>query len=400
MLLRQVKLVDAGGEQEGDLLLENGAIRAIGPALCAPEGCEVVDCHGLTAMPALIDLHCHFRTPGFEYKEDITSGSRAAARGGYTYVTCMANTKPVCSSAALAQNVMDEAARVGLVEVNQCVSITQDFDGRSCGHLAALPPSIRCISEDGHGVQNNYVMWWAMRTAAEKGLIVMSHAEDRDISPVDYRLAENIETARNLLLAEYTGARLHMCHVSTKEAIAEVAAAKRRGAHVTCEVTPHHLWFSQDTCRYRVNPPLRPKEDVEALLAAVAAGEVDAIATDHAPHTEAEKEKGAPGMVGLETAFSVCYTKLCRERGLPLSLLSRLMSRGPAELLGLNKGLLKPGLDADITLVAPDACYVVDKYQFAGKSRNTPFHNVPLYGPVKATIKAGRFTYNAMEKGN
>ena len=215
------------------------------------------------------------------------------------------------------------------------------------------------------------------------------------IGPETVNMAENLETARNLYLAQSTGARLHMCHVSTKEALADILAAKARGVRVTCEVTPHHIWFWDSD--FRVNPPIRAKEDVEALIAAMLRGEVEAIATDHAPHTEEDKRGGAPGMVGLETAFSVCYTKLCREYGMPLADLSRLMSRGPAEILGLNKGLIAEGYDGDVVLVELGEPYTVRREDFAGKSKNTPYDGLSLYGRVACTVKAGRVTYGTME---
>lgn len=394
MLICNAVLTDADGARPGDVRIENGVITAVGEGLSIG-GDTVLDAGGRTLLPAFIDLHCHFRTPGFEYKEDIDSGSRAAARGGYTFVNCMANTRPVCSSAAIAQSIMDDARRIGLCDVNQCVSITKDFDGKTTGHLRALPRNIRFISEDGKGVRESRVMYEAMRIAAEKGLTVMSHAEDMDLSALDYRLAENLETARNLYLAQSTGARLHMCHVSTKEALADILAAKARSVRVTCEVTPHHIWFWDSD--FRVNPPIRAKEDVEALIAAMLRGEVEAIATDHAPHTEEDKRGGAPGMVGLETAFSVCYTKLCREYGMPLADLSRLMSRGPAEILGLNKGLIAEGYDGDVVLVELGEPYTVRREDFAGKSKNTPYDGLSLYGRVACTVKAGRVTYGTME---
>ena len=395
MLIQNAVLTDADGSRQADLLIEGGRIAAVGAGLRAPEGCEVLDARGLTVLPAFIDLHCHFRTPGFEYKEDIASGSRAAARGGYTFVNCMANTRPVCSNAAQAQSVMDEAERVGLCGVNQCVSITRDFDGHTVSHLRALPRNIRFISEDGKGVRESKVMYEAMRIAAEKGLVVMSHAEDMDLSAIDYRLAENLETARNLYLAMSTGARLHMCHVSTKEAMEDILTARRRGVQVTCEVTPHHIWFFDND--FRVNPPIREKADVDYLIQCMKDGAVDAIATDHAPHSPEDKANGAPGMVGLETAFSVCYTRLCRENSLPLEQLSRMMSRRPAEILGLNKGLLREGMDGDVVLVELEHPYVVDPSRFAGKSHNTPFGGLELYGRVRATVRAGRVTYRDAE---
>lgn len=390
MLIKNAAVTDAQGTKTADILIKNGLIAKVAPNITA-DGDEIIDATNLAALPAFIDLHTHFRTPGFEYKEDIESGSKAAARGGYTFVNCMANTKPVCSSAAIAQSVMDEAKRVNLCGVNQVVSITKDFDGKTVSHLTALPKNIRVISEDGKGVQSNYVMWQAMKIAAEKNLIVMSHAEDMDISPYDYRLAENIETARNIFLAEYTGARLHMCHVSTKEALQSVLDAKKRGVKVTSEVTPHHIWFADTP--YRVNPPIRTAADVEYLINAMKNGEVEAIATDHAPHSPEDKANGAPGMVGLETAFSVCYTKLCVQNKMPLETLSKMMSRGGAEVLGLNKGLIKEGFDGDITLVDLNESYTVNPDDFAGKSHNTPYAGETLTGKVKMTIKAGKLTY-------
>ena len=244
---------------------------------------------------------------------------------------------------------------------------------------------------------NNAVMARAFAIATERGLTIMSHAEDREISPWDYRLAENIETVRNCHLAEYYGTRLHMCHVSTRESVDAVRMSRMRGARVSCEVTPHHLWFDDSRLTYRVNPPIRKADDVTALIDAIKDGTVTCIGTDHAPHTAEEKEKGAAGMVGLETAFGVCYTKLCKEEGLPLELLSHLMSTRPAEILGLAKGQLEPGYDADFVLVDLDTPYTVDKNKLHSKSHNCPFDGAQLYGRVCATVKGGELTYQAEE---
>ena len=227
----------------------------------------------------------------------------------------------------------------------------------------------------------------------------MSHAEDREISPWDYRLAENIETVRNCHLAEYYGTRLHMCHVSTKESVDAVRMSRLKGARVSCEVTPHHLWFDDSRLQYRVNPPIRKAEDVNALIDAIKDGTVTCIGTDHAPHTAEEKEKGAAGMVGLETAFGVCYTKLCREQRIPLELLSFLMSAGPAAVLGLadRKGLLEPGYDADVVLVDLDHMYEVKADELHSKSKNCPYDGTLLYGKVVTTIKGGKVTFQIDE---
>lgn len=388
MLLKNARLAS---DQPVDLLLKDGLIAAMGLDLAA-DGEEVLDCAGRTVLPAFVDLHCHWRTPGFEYKEDIATGSAAAAAGGYTFVNLMPNTKPVCSSADIAHSVMAEAERIGLCAANQTVSITQNFDGRTLDHLKTLPEDLKFITEDGKGVQSGNVMAKAFAIAAQRGLTIMSHAEDMDISPWDYRLAENIETVRNLHLSEYYGTRLHMCHVSTKEAVEAIGAAKWKGVPVTCEVTPHHLWFADTD--YRVNPPIRKAEDVDALIEAIRLGVVDAIATDHAPHTDEEKAAGAAGMVGLETAFGVCYTKLCKEKGLPLARLAELMSTAPAEILGLaGHGRVLPGYAADLTMVELDTPYTVDKNALHSKSHNCPYDGAQLFGRVDLTIKGGKVTW-------
>ena len=388
MLLKNARLASG---QPVDLLLKDGLIAAMGLDLAA-DGEEVLDCAGRTVLPAFVDLHCHWRTPGFEYKEDIATGSAAAAAGGYTFVNLMPNTKPVCSSADIAHSVMAEAGRIGLCAANQTVSITQNFDGHTLDHLKTLPEDLKFITEDGKGVQSGNVMAKAFAIAAQRGLTIMSHAEDMDISPWDYRLAENIETVRNLHLSEYYGTRLHMCHVSTKEAVEAIGAAKWKGVPVTCEVTPHHLWFADTD--YRVNPPIRKAEDVDALIEAIRLGVVDAIATDHAPHTDEEKAAGAAGMVGLETAFGVCYTKLCKENGLPLARLAELMSTAPAEILGLaGHGRVLPGYAADLALVELDTPYTVDKNALHSKSHNCPYDGVQLFGRVDLTLKGGKITW-------
>ena len=392
MLIRNAK--DSAGKAI-EVWLRDGKIAAVGLGLLVPEGEAVLDAKGRTVLPAFIDTHCHWRTPGFEYKEDISTGSAAAAAGGYTFVNLMPNTKPVCSSAEIAHAVEAEAARVGLCDANQTVSITKDFDGKTLDHLLTLPEDIKFITEDGNGVMNNAVMARAFAIATERGLTIMSHAEDREISPWDYRLAEDLETVRNCWLSEYYQTKLHMCHVSTRGAIEAIQMAKLHGAPVTCEVTPHHLWFTNDVCDYRVNPPIRTADDVQALVDAIRAGVVDAISTDHAPHSEEDKLKGMAGMVGSETAFGVCYTKLCKEEGLPLELLVHLMSTRPAEILGLAKGQLEPGYDGDFVLVDLEHPYTVDKDKLHSKSHNTPFDGAELYGKVYATVKGGQLTYQA-----
>ncbi|MCI9405988.1 MAG: dihydroorotase [Oscillospiraceae bacterium] len=389
LFIKNAFLTEESWADFADVLVKDGKIAAIGHNL--PCAGEVIDAGSLTLLPAFVDLHCHFRDPGYTYKENMESGCRAAAKGGYTAVNLMANTNPVCSDMETVRYVRQKAEQIGLAEVHQCVSVTKDFDGRTVEHLKELDDTVRLISEDGKGVMSNLIMARAMEIAKEKGLIVLSHAEDMELSSTDYRLAENIATVQHIHLSQYLGARLHMCHVSTKEAMEEIIRAKRAGAPVTCEVAPHHLWFCDTD--YRVNPPIRTREDREFLIQAIQNGFVDAIATDHAPHTQEDKRNGAPGMVGLETAFSVCYTRLVKERGLPLTLLSRLLSAAPARILGLNKGRLLPGYDADFALVDEKREWKVQAANFASKGKNSPFDGIWLQGKVVRTIKAGKTTW-------
>mgnify|MGYP000152419035 CR=1 FL=1 len=383
-----------------EIYVKDGKIAAVGQDLSAlaAENETVVDAGGLTVLPAFVDLHCHWRTPGFEYKEDIETGSRAAAAGGYTFVNLMPNTKPVCSSAAQAMMVEQKAAEVGLCDANQTVSITENFDGVSIDHLKTLPASVKFITEDGHGVQDNATMARAFAICTQKDITVMSHAEDMEISPWDYRLAEDIETVRNCWLSEYYQTRLHMCHVSTRGALDAIRMAKLRGAPVTCEVTPHHLWFTNDTCDYRVNPPIRTADDVEALVEGIRTGIVDAIATDHAPHSTEEKAKPlteAPsGIIGLETSLPLAVTRLVKAGHIDYLTLFEKMCLNPAKLYRMKEaGRIREGGAADLVLFDDQTPYTVEK--FHSKASNSPFVGAKLYGKVHYTICSGETVYRA-----
>jgi dihydroorotase len=305
----------------------------------------------------------------------------------------MANTKPVISNREQVQNVLDRAASIGLVDVHQCASITRDMDGVTVNHLESLGDAVRIISDDGRDVMDARVMLQAMTAASRLGLTVMCHCEDTNLSGTDYRLAEDLMTQRNIELARVAGCRLHIAHVSTEGSMGAIISAKEHGQAVTCEVTPHHLALTSATS-YRVNPPLRTQQDVDVLIRAVEQGWVDAIATDHAPHTADDKAAGAPGMVGLETAFGVCYTTLVRPGHITLARLTELMSRNPARILGLNKGCIAPGYDGDLVLVDLNTPWVVDATAFASKGHNTPFDGRTLVGRVVMTIRAGRIVYH------
>ena len=288
--------------------------------------------------------------------------------------------------------VLKKAREINLVDIHQCASITVDLLGQSIDHLQELTNEVRFISDDGRGVASSRIMLQAMVVASEKNLTVISHAENEELVDIDTRLAENIMTSRDIILSKFTGCKLHLAHVSTKEAMSDIIMGKQQGARITCEVTPHHLALTSET-QYRVNPPLRKTEDVNFLIEAIKDGFVDVIATDHAPHSMEDKIKGAPGISGLETSFPVCFTKLVGEGHITLNKLSELMSKNPAKIMGLNKGEIKIGFDGDFVLLDTKTKYNIDTTEFLSKGVNSPFEGKTVIGKVMFTIKAGRVVY-------
>lgn len=393
LLIKNAQIVDFSKNFIGDIYIKNGIIEKIGKNL--REDCEVLDSKGYVVMPSFIDLHSHFRDPGLTYKEDIESGSRAAVKGGYTAVNLMANTKPVCSNMEVVNYVKNKAHEIGLIDVSQAVSVTKDMQGEDISHLDMLGSEVKAISEDGKGVASSKVMFQAMKKVKEKGFVLMDHEDDKEIFNIDSRLGENLATFRDVELAKTVGCRFHVCHVSTKEALSCIINAKREGfTNITCEVTPHHIALTNEI-NYRVNPPLREKEDVAFIIKAIKEGFVDAIGTDHAPHSEEDKKNGAPGMSGIETSFSVCYTKLVREGNITLNKLSEIMSKNPADILNFNKGRIEVGFEGDLVLLDLDKKYKIASNEFASKGKNTPFNGMEVYGEVLRTLKGGRTVYNS-----
>ena len=366
LLIKNANVIDANGKFQGDILIIDGIINQIGKNI-DKNGVEILDAKGYTVMPSFIDTHAHFREPGLTYKEDIESGSKAAAKGGYTGVCLMGNTNPICSTKEVVEYVRNKVREVGLIDVHQCVSITENFNGKSIEHLGAFNDDneLIAITDDGVGVMDSSIMMKAMEKAKENKWIIMSHAEDRTFSKIDMRIAEDLMTIRDLYLAKVTGARLHMAHVSTVESINAIRESKKTGSNVTCEVTPHHIGLT-----------------------------VDCIGTDHAPHTEEDKKNGAPGMVGLETAFSICYTELVKNNGISINKLSELMSKNPANILKMNKGIISVGKDGDLVLVDLNKEITIDKEAFASKGKNTPFQGRKYFGEIVKTIKGGKVIYS------
>ncbi|GHV06698.1 dihydroorotase [Clostridia bacterium] len=341
---------------------------------------QVIDATGLYVLPSFVDLHTHLRTPGFEHKENLESGCRAAIRGGYTAVNAMANTNPVCSDPSLAVKIAGNAEKLQLCDVYQCVSATWGFNGQSTDHLDALGNSrfdnaVRAVSDDGFGIADAEVFLEAMRKSMKYGKILMIHAEEEDF-----------ETLRDLKIIEKEHGRAHFCHVSTEVAARAIMEAKARGADVTWEVSPHHLALN-NTTDFKVNPPLRPESDRRFLLECARAGLPDAIATDHAPHTEQDKKSGSPGLVGLESAFSVCNTLLSIEN------IKKLLCDGPRQILGLPQARVAAGYPADLVLLDLSKERKIEPSQFFSKGRNTPFVGMVTRGDVVYTIKGGVVKY-------
>lgn len=393
LLIKNVNLIDESNNFFGGIYIEKGVIKELGTEL--NKECETLDGKGLVLMPAFIDTHAHFRDPGFEYKEDIESGSKAAVRGGYTTVTLMPNTKPVCSSKEILDYVVNKGKEIGLVDLYQTVSITKNLSGEEINHLREFEgnPNVKAITDDGKGVSDSKIMMEAMKIAKENNWIVMSHAESPEFSKVDMRLAENMMTWRDITLAKFVDCRLHMSHVSTKEAMKYIIEGKNDGVKVTCEITPHHLALNNKISNYRVNPPIREEEDVNFLIKAIKMNYVDCIGTDHAPHSKEDKEKGAPGMIGIEQAFSICYTKLVKENHISLNKLSQLMSGNAAKLLNINKGKLQPGFLGDLVLIDLNKKRIFKEEDIVSRSKNTPFNGMEFYGDVVVTIKNGKIVY-------
>ena len=389
LLIKNSRIIDEELDFIGDLYIEDGKIVQYGEDLNYE--CDIIDGKGLILMPAFIDLHVHFREPGYTHKEDLFTGGQAALKGGFTFVNLMGNTDPICSSMKIVDYVLDRANRINLVDIHQCVSITKNFDGKTLEHLDFLDNKVKVITDDGMGINSNIVMYQAMVKAKELNLTIMTHAEDKDLTPIDYRISENIITVRDIYFSKTTGAKLHLAHVSTKEAIEEVRKAKSEGVNVTCEVTPHHisLWDND----YKVNPPIRSKEDVEEIIKGIVDGTVDAIATDHAPHTEEDKNNGSPGLSGLETAFSIAYTTLVKSNKISLNKLSELMSANGGQIMDIQKGRVKLGYDADLVLVDINKKWIINSDTFLSKGKNTPFNGMEVFGEVHKTLKAGIVKY-------
>jgi dihydroorotase len=422
LLIRGGRVVDPSQGLDGprDLLLEDGKVARLEERIDpqSARGAELLDASGLVVAPGFIDLHVHLREPGQEYKETVATGTRAAAAGGFTAVACMPNTVPVHDNPSVTEHILSEARRAGWARVYPIGAVSKGSAGEELAEMGEMAAAgAVAFSDDGKPVSSGELMRRALLYAAHFDAPVVQHAEDLDLTADGVmhegewstRLglagipgaAEDVMVARDLLLLAETGGRYHVAHLSTAGSLDLVRAAKARGLPVTCEVTPHHLLLTDravaDTgfdTNTKMKPPLRAEADREALVAGLADGTIDAIASDHAPHHRDEKDvefSAAPfGIVGLETTVSLCLDKLVRAGVIALARLVELLSTGPARAFGLPGGTLAPGSPADVTLLDLERAVTIDPTTFRSKSRNTPFAGWELLGAPAGTILGGR----------
>lgn len=419
LLLRGGRVVDPalGLDEVADVIVRDGRIVEIGPDLSISKGITV-ECAEKVIVPGLVDIHTHLREPGYEYKEDIESGTRAAAHGGFTAVAAMPNTNPVCDEGSSVRFVVERAAERGYVRVLPIGAITVRSKGSALAEMGdMLAEGAVAFSDDGHGVQSAGMMRRAMEYASQFDTVIVSHCEVESLSGkgvvnegvVSTRLgldghpaaAEEIQAARDIALAELTGCRLHLAHISTAGTVQLVREAKARGVRVTCEVTPHHLFLTEDaigndySTLLKMNPPLRTQADCDALIAGLIDGTVDAIATDHAPHAPHEKalefELAPFGTTGLETAVPLVVTNLVKREEFGWAGLVNAMAHGPRKALGLDPVTLEAGALADITVIDPEARVDVDEAFFESKSANSAFLGASLLGRATEVLVGGQF---------
>ncbi|MBO8168141.1 MAG: dihydroorotase [Thermoanaerobacteraceae bacterium] len=426
LLIRGGRIVDPAQDMDrvGDVLVDHGKIAAVGDVIEPAGDMQVIDAKGMVVTPGLIDMHVHLREPGQEHKETIETGTRAAAAGGFTAVCAMPNTEPVMDNYSVVHYVREKGRQAGYARVYPVGAITKGLQGKELTELADLiSAGVVAVSDDGRPVSNAAVMRRALEYAKPFKLPIVSHAEDRDLSgdgvmhegTVSTKLglngipaaAENVAVARDILLAEATGGKLHLAHISTARAVELVRQAKQRGVPVTAEATPHHFTLTHEAVvgydtSTKVNPPLRSQEDVEAVIAGLKDGTIDAIATDHAPHAEEEKDVEydlAPfGLIGLETALPLVVTKLIEPGILSWKQAVSLMSTNPARILNLPGGTLKVGSPADITVINPELRQVVSRDKLVSKAKNTPFAGWSLQGWTEYTIVGGSIVYRRQRK--
>lgn len=419
LLVKNGTVVTEKGEIKADLLVENGKIAKIASKI--EENCKTIDASGKHVLAGLIDMHVHLREPGFEGKEDIESGSKAAVKGGVTQVCCMPNTNPVCDNAVVASYIKHRAQEVNLCKIHPIGAITKGQQGESLSDIGKMKSAgVVALSDDGKSVDNSLIMRLAMEYAADFGLRCLCHCEDKSLvdggvvnegynstltglkgSP---RAAEDIMIARDIALSESLGIPVHICHVSTCSGVEIIRNAKARGVKVTAETCPHYFILTDDIITgydtdTKVNPPVREEKDKNAIIAGLKDGTLDCIVTDHAPHSLKDKQVeynlAAFGISGIETSFALSYTYLVKSGVMSLRELMDRMSSSPAKILGLEGGVIEEGAPADLVIADLAEKYVIDPAKFLSKGKNTPFKGFEVYGAIKYTLVDGAIKYKA-----
>lgn len=419
-ILKGARIIDPYSDIDEilDLLIVEDKIAAVEKNIDISE-VEIIDLAGKIVTPGLIDMHVHLREPGYEYKEDIESGTRSAAAGGFTAVACMPNTNPPIDNAALIEYIKSRASKIGMVKVFPIGCVSKGMQGKEITEMGDMAKAgAVAFSDDGKPVAESGLMRKALLYSSMFDKVIIDHCEVPSLfengqineGAISTRLglsgipasAEEIMVARNILLAEELDARVHIAHISTRGSAQLVKRAKEEGIKITCEVTPHHLVLTEDAVldyntASKVNPPLRTKDDVKALIDALRDGTIDAIATDHAPHCEDEKDvefdKASFGILGLETALGIVLTYLVEREKIGINSIIEKMTKGPASILGLAAAGIEAGMPADITVIDPELEWVVDKNKLLSKSKNTPFNGWKLKGKAVMTIVDGKTVY-------
>lgn len=419
-ILKNARVIDVANHLDsiGDIGVADGRICEASNV----KNPEVIDLTGKVLCPGFIDLHVHLRQPGNSAAETIATGTMAAAAGGFTSIVAMPNTNPAADNAAAIEFLKQNAARYGVVRVLPCGCMTKGYAGEEMAGIGSLQAAgVVALSDDGRCIQNHALMRHVVEYAKSFNLPILDHCEDHFLVADGVMhegkwsvllgmngisgASEELMVARDLILSRMCDWRIHIQHVSVKESVELIRQAKKQNIALSGEVTPHHLiltdeWIRKYDTNYKMNPPLRTESDRQALIAGLADGTLTAIATDHAPHTETAKmvefDYAPFGIIGLETALSLCFTELCAKGVLSIPDLIAKLTTGPADILGYVDYSLKAGRDADITIFDPNEKYVIDKNKFFSKSRNTPFHGMEVSGKVKATMVAGKMVYNAL----